>query len=154
MAPDRREKSKLGQVITIVTSIAAIATAFAGWYEGRAMEEQQTEVSRESYNVLAASVRELAEENKQRHEEIAHLKGFIEGFIKLQLLDEGGFEEADSFDPEPPFEPSPVVIEERISESAPPPPPRVATARKKPSMAKKPRMVDPPSYDQIQQKAF
>jgi len=143
MAADRREKSKLGQIITIITSVAAIATAFASWYEGRAMEEQQTVVSRDSYNALAASVRELAEENKQRHEEIAHLKGFIDGF-KLSLINE------DSFDI-PPMETESYSVVEESEE----PTPRVARARvSRPPMAKKAKTVDLPSYEQIQQKSF
>ena len=148
---DRRKTEGRGSWATILTSIAALGAAGFSYLEGRLDNARQEDVSRVSYESLAETVEELADENEERHAEVLRLRGYLEGLVQSGFFrpDREGEPE-----PEPESEPEPEEAEvdtPRVAMmAAPDPSPPLSVA---PPKMRKPRAVKPMSYDQVQKKA-
>lgn len=158
-ADERRHRiEKLKHAGSVATALAAIVAAVFSYLETRETSRRQSQVSRESYETLAQMVKELSAQNKKQHDDLTSMKGYVDGVIasvrgKAQDQEAVASNGSGNGSPGPASPASGTSKKPKRPAGAaapvplPPPPPS-------PALAKGPDAVEPPPFQQVQQKAL
>lgn len=142
--PPDPQAARMKSLANVIATTAALVGAF-----GALMKPTDNSATKAGYEQLAVSLKAISEENAKLHDDQVALRSYLDGYVKAQ--DQKSRDIADATVAVATAAPS-------AGARAKPPPQAVAAAAAPPSPAPpdpgpRPPVVQPPTFDQVVQKA-
>jgi len=144
--PEQEKKFDLKGWATVIAALAALITAIGSWYK-----PQDTTVEKNAYETLSTSIAKLSDEEQKSHEDVANLRGYLDGISRAPLLVPADVEPTSSPSPSPMPSNAPHATTAATSPSTSGPITFAVTAPPVPTVHAAPAPVAPPAFDAIAQ---
>lgn len=79
--PKVGKKMDLKGWAAVIAAIAALVTSVGSWFK-----PQDTSVTKNAYETLSVSIAKLSDSNQKNHEDIANLRGYLDGVSHAPLI--------------------------------------------------------------------